>query len=135
MIKVIYLFVILKIATQMSTCVWINTSNLRAKSAGERDTPPNLPDKRCYGRYLWYHLLFQTKYKERAKHFTFSKIGIKTRLDICAEKVKITTYINNIPCNVELKRNYTDIRSLTRINLSSDNTIYLRDIKLPELIT
>ena len=50
-----------------------------------------------HGISLPYQLLIQAKCKERAKRFTFSKIGIKTGLVIREENEIRSTYTISIP--------------------------------------
>ena len=44
------------------------------------------------GQSLWYYPLVQAKFKEREKHFPFSKMGIKTGLVIHKNVKKTNLY-------------------------------------------
>ena len=64
-----------------------------------------------------------------------SKIWIKIGLVICTENVKIPTYIINSKWKLKYKRNYTNKRSLTRVNLSADARIDQYNVIIDRLLT
>ena len=61
-------------------------------------------------------------------------MGIKNRLVICTENLKILTHIISILFILKHKIYYTDKRSLTSINKFSDNITDKGDVKLRRLI-